>query len=390
MSADVDDGRSDGTSATDCVGVTGAAGFLGWHMRSRLHLEGISCVAADRTTFSDSVALDEFVSKCTSIVHTAGVNRAEPDEVAAGNPNIATALVEALARTNSSIPIIYANSTHAEGDTVYGRSKRRAAEILADHQEKVGAPFLNLVLPHLFGEFGRPHYNSAVTTFAHELATGGTPEINESGRLELAHAQDVAAHCLAALANPAALDPRAVERFDGTAISVGEVWELMRTQHDRYVDSFTVPDFANRFELQIFNTLRSQLYSTGFYPRSLVQHSDDRGAFVELARSDGLGQTSLSSSLPGISRGDHFHIDKIERFVVVGGQARITMRRVLTDEVVAVDVSGDAPVFIDMPPLVTHKIENTAGSNLTTMFWAADHFDPAAPDTWHDPVEPLA
>ena len=218
----------------------------------------------------------------------------------------------------------------------------------------------------------------------HALAAGNQPEINRDGRLELAHAQDVAEWCISALLAEPSGQRR--ERFEGQPIGVGDVWDLLSAQHTRYTQDFTVPAFATKFELQLFNSLRAALYQHDFYPQALVVHSDHRGGFAELSRSDGTGQTSLSTSAPGISRGDHFHVDKIERFVVVDGVARITMRRVLTDEVLAVDVTGDAPVFIDMPPLVTHKIENTGDSTLVTMFWAGDHFDPAVPDTYADPV----
>jgi len=296
---------------------------------------------------------------------------------------LASALVAAFERTGVAIPVVYTNSTHAEGDSVYGVSKQRAAELLGEYQASVNAPFLDLVLPHLFGEFGRPNYNSAVTTFAHELATGGKPDVNRDGQLELLHAQDVAQRCLDFFESPST----GTERMQGTPITVGEAWDLLSSQHERYANEFTVPKFDNRFELQMFNTLRSQLYNNGFYPRSLVLHSDNRGAFVELARADGLGQTSLSTSAPGISRGDHFHVDKIERFVVVGGTATISLRRVLTDETESYEVNGDEPVFIDMPPLVTHKIENASDGVVTTLFWAGDHFDPQSPDTWPDPVE---
>jgi len=318
------------------------------------------------------------------IVHAAGVNRATSDSaVADGNPTLAKLLTESMRRGSVRIPLVYSNSTHSDGDSVYGFSKREAAEILAAYQAEVGAPFLDLVLPHLFGEFGRPHYNSAVTTFAYELATGGSPTVNRDGRLELLHAQDVAIRCLAFARGPGTDR----ERMAGTAISVGDVWQVQQQQHHRYVHERTVPSFSSRFELRLFNTLRSQLYETGFYPRALAPHADQRGVFVELMRSDGTGQTSFSTSEPSVSRGDHFHFDKIERFIVVGGSATIQTRRVLSDDLRTYKVSGDAPVFIDMPPLVTHKIVNRGDELLTTMFWAGDHFDPAQPDTWIDPVE---
>lgn len=371
------------TTPGPIIGVTGAAGFLGWHLRCRIKLIGAQPLSADRSTFTDQEQLDDFVQRSDLIIHAAGVNRARPEEVEAGNPALATALVEALERTGAAAPLLYTNSTHAAGDSIYGRSKRAAADILSAHQRQADMPFVDAVLPHLFGEFGRPDYNSAVSTFAFDLANQRTPSVNRDGSLELAHAQDVAAHLLDLVTNAKGIE---TDRFQGSHITVGEVWDIMANQHRRYTDDGTVPAFENQLELRLFNTLRSHLYSAGHYPVALVAHRDQRGAFIELARADGLGQTSLSTSAPGVVRGDHFHLDKIERFIVVDGTARITMRRVLTDEVVVADVSGDDPCFIDMPPLVTHKIENIGTGQLTTMFWAGDHFDPAVPDTWPELV----
>jgi len=366
------------------VGVTGANGFLGWHVRARLHLADIEVVSATRDTFADPGLLDHFVQQSGAIIHVAGVNRANTDEeVADGNRELAQQLIDAMGRTGKTVPTLYTNSTQSERDNVYGRAKQAAADLLTAHCEEAGVPCLDLVLPHLFGEYGKPHYNSAVTTFAHELAVGGEPSVNRDGQLELLHAQDVAARVLDFIAAPTG--GRA--RMTGVTISVGEVWDLMQTQHRRYANEFTVPDCANRFELQIFNTLRSQLYLNGFYPRSLTLHADNRGAFAELCRADCLGQTSVSTSVPGITRGDHFHLDKIERFIVLDGTATIRIRRVLTNEVTTHEVSGENPVYIDMPPLATHNITNTGDTTLTTLFWAADHFDPNNPDTYVDPVQ---
>lgn len=369
------------------VGITGAAGFLGWHVAARLHALGIETVAATRETFDDHAQLRSFAANASCVLHLAGVNRASSDEeIYDGNLALAARLVSALAEEGRSTPVLYSNSTHSTTNTVYGTAKRESADTLAAYCASAGVPFLNLILPHLFGEFGRPNYNSAVTTFAHCLAVGEEPEVVRNGSLELLHAQDVAQRMTIFAQEPAGGD----EAMAGRRITVGEVWDRLQFFHRRYVLEKTIPSFADRFDLQLFNTLRSQLYRHGHYPVPLTVHADQRGGFAELCRADGLGQTSMSTSAPGISRGDHFHFDKIERFVVVDGEATISLRRVLTDEVVRFEVSGDSPVVIDMPPLVTHNIVNHSDRVITTMFWAGDHFDPQNPDTYVDTVEALA
>lgn len=366
------------------VGVTGADGFLGWHVRCRLLADRIETVTANRATFADDTLLDRFVAEADVIIHCAGVNRANDDaEIENGNPDLADRLTQAMTRTGSMTPIVYTNTTQSTADNLYGRSKQAAADHFAEFLRPTGVTFDDVVLPHLFGEFGRPNYNSAVITFAHHLAVGTEPAINGDGRLELLHAGD-AAVALVGLAL-AAQDTR--HRLDGTPMTVGEAWDVLSEAHRRYVDDGTIPPSARRIDLQLFNMLRSQLYLAGFYPQAITRHADARGAFSELVRADGPGQTSVSTTVPGISRGDHFHFDKVERFVVVSGEATISLRQLFTDDVRTFRVSGDEPVFVDMPPLVTHNIVNVGDTTLTTIFWAGDHFDPAVPDTFVEPVE---
>lgn len=369
------------------VGVTGGNGFLGWHLRVRLLAAGVESIVATRETFSNDASLDEFVAASDVVVHAAGVNRASSEEaITTGNISLAESLVAAARRTSSTSPVLYTNSTQSTSDNPYGLAKARASEILRDWCNEAQVAFANVVLPHLFGEFGRENYNSAVTTFAYCLARGDQPSVNRIGELELLHAQDVAKWILGWAQEPVSIDHRMV----GRAMTVGEVWDLLELQHKRYCGDLTVPAFDDAFEQQIFNTLRSQLYRAAYYPVPITLHGDNRGAFAEIGRSDGTGQTSFSTSFPDIQRGDHYHFDKIERFVVVAGEAEIKVRRVLTSELQVFTVSGSQPVAIDMPPMCTHNIRNIGANTMTTIFWAGDHFDPATPDTFTEPVEVMA
>ena len=369
------------------VGITGAAGFLGWHVRCRMHAVGLKTVCATRETFAQPELLADFCRSADVIIHIAGVNRADSDdEVAAGNRLLADRLVEALEAASSSAPVLYTNSTQSEQSNIYGKAKRAAGVALATYCEKAGVAFLDLVLPHLFGEFGRPNYNSVVSTFAHALATGVDPTVNRYGQLELLHAQAVANRVIEFVNSPTG----GTQRAQGAEIGVGDVWDRLRFFHARYVGESTVPSLDEVIDLQLFNVLRSHLYAAGYYPCPITLHSDDRGGFAEICRADGTGQTSLSTTMPGVSRGDHYHFDKIERFVVVQGTASIKLRRLLTNETQTYAVTGDSPVMIDMPPLVTHNITNTGEDSLVTVFWAGDHFDPNVPDTFAEPVEVAA
>ena len=364
------------------VGITGAAGFFGWHLRSRLHTLGWEYRLADRATFADSAALDSFVSECDVVVHLAGVNRAGSDEeISSGNTGLAHALVDARAHTGASFDVVYSNTIKADEPGIYGEAKSQAAGILGSDAASAGNRFVDIKFPHLFGEFGVPFYNSGVTTFAHQLANGEPSQVND-GQLELLHVQDASQLIMDAITNETSKPIRP----EGKHISVPDTYAIMKRMADDYVEHGTVPLIAeDTFELRLFNTLRSQMWPSA-YPMQLTKHADHRGAFFEVVRAWGQGQTSISTTVPGVIRGEHYHLDKVERFAVISGEAMIRVRRLFTDEVIEFPVSGDEPVFIDMPPLCTHDITNTGQTELVTLFWSHDHFDPANGDTYPLPV----
>ena len=360
------------------VGITGAAGFVGWHLRARLRTFGWDYLEADRSTFTDEAALDAFVSGSDVIVHLAGVNRAGSDEeIVNGNLGLARAISDSRARTGSTNDLIYSNSIKADEPGIYGEAKAQAAAILQESASATSSRFVDIKFPHLFGEFGVPFYNSGVTTFAHQLANGEESKVNE-GQLELLHVQDASQLIMDAITKQ--MDEPI--RPEGRKISVPDCYAIMKRMADDYVEHGTVPHIAEDvFELRLFNTLRSQMWPSA-YPMQLTKHADQRGAFFEVVRAWGQGQTSISTTVPGVIRGEHYHLDKVERFAVISGEAMIRVRRLFTDEVVEFPVTGDEPVVIDMPPLCTHDITNTGDTELVTLFWSHDHFDPANGDTY--------
>ena len=359
------------------VGITGANGFLGWHTKCYLFARGIEFVTATRDTFASPQALEAFAEQSDVVLHIAGVNRADTDqEVVEGNLKLADALIDACSQAATPPGVVYANSTKARGGGSYGEAKAEAAARLAMYASNAGTFFADIRFPHLFGEFGVPNYNSAITTFAYQLAHGENSQVDD-GQLELLHAQGaVSLMCEAAQhARTQTLDP------PGAAIAVPEVYSRMK-RLARYADGGTIPDMnGSQLDLELFNTIRSQMWPDA-YPMPLTRHEDDRGAFFEVVRAWGQGQTSISTTVPGVIRGEHFHFEKVERFAVISGQATIRVRRLFTDQVHRFDVNGTEPVFVDMPPLCTHDITNTGNQELVTLFWSHDHFDPTADDTY--------
>ena len=359
------------------IGITGGAGFFGWHLRCRLQTFGLDYRIADRATFGDPDALDDFVSECDVVVHLAGVNRANSEEeISSGNIGLAQVLADAQERTGASFGIVYANTIKVDEPGVYGEAKAKAAELLSSTAAAGSSFFVDILFPHLFGEFGVPFYNSGVTTFAHQLANGEPSQVNE-GQLELLHAQDASQLIMDVIDKGESIQLRP----PGRKISVPDTYELMTRLAD-YAKTGTIPHILeDEFELRLFNTIRSQMWPDA-YPFEITRHADHRGAFFEVVRAWGQGQTSISTTVPGVIRGEHYHLDKVERFAVISGEAKIRVRRLFTDDVIEFDVRGDEPCFIDMPPLCTHDITNTGDSELVTLFWSHDHFDPQNGDTY--------
>lgn len=370
------------------IAITGAAGLLGWHTAARLHARNCAArfrkepephevVAIDRATFSDAGRLAQAVADADAVIHFAGVNRGTPEEVEAGNPALASALVEACRTAGAAPHLIYANSTHAANDTFYGRSKRIAGEILGAFAPR----YTDLVLPHIFGEGAKPNYNNVTATFIDRVIAGEPPEVNPEGRVELLHAGEAAEIAIAA----AVEGTTGQIRPQGRAMSVAELLDRISAFHASYSDNL-FPDLSDGFDLALFNSYRAALYPDQF-PRPLKLHTDPRGTLFEASRaSGGGGQTFLSWTHPGITRGNHFHVGKVERFLVVEGEAIIRIRRVLGDTVWEYRVSGREPAAVEMPTLHTHSIENVGDTPLLTLFWTHEVFDPALPDTYADPV----
>ncbi len=316
-----------------------------------------------------------------SVIHLAGANRGPEDAVYASNLSLADRLVGALETVGGSPHLVYANTIHAEGDTAYGRSKRKAAAVLLAWGERAGASVADLRFPNLYGEAGRPQYNSAVATFCADLAAGRRSEINTQGRTELLHAQDASELVLQALREKF----EGSRRVAGVAISVPEVYERLQRLLSGYHGA-GLPELLDRLDLRLFNQLRTAMFPQ-HYPFSLEDHQDARGRFVELARGSGQTQTSYGTTAPGHTRGEHFHLEKIERFVVLSGAGVIKLRKLFSDQVFTFAVSGEEPVAIDMPPLYAHSLTNVGADDLLTMFWSNDHFSANAPDTYPERVE---
>jgi UDP-2-acetamido-2,6-beta-L-arabino-hexul-4-ose reductase len=236
-------------------------------------------------------------------------------------------------------------------------------------------------LPNLFGEHGRPHYNSVVATFCWELANGATPAVDADRELPLLHVQDAADQLLELAAAPGS----GVVQPAGRLMSVSALLSLLTHFHDTYANG-DIPDLSDPLHRALFNTYRSFTFPARF-PIRLHSRADERGALVECVRAHGgAGQVFSSTTRPGYTRGEHFHLRKVERFVVLAGTAEITLRRLFDDQVVTFTVSGAEPAIVDMPTMWAHAITNTGPADLSTLFWADELFDADRSDTYPEKV----
>ena len=369
------------------IAITGARGLLGWHAAGHLHAENCAAkfrgepavhqiIMVDRQMFADPAKLATTLDGVELILHFAGVNRGDDAMVEAANPAIARQLVDACRNAGVTPHIVYANSTHSERDTPYGRSKRIAGEILGEYTNG----FTDVMLPHIFGECAKPFYNNVTATLIHHLWNSMDPTIDPEGSVELLHAGE--AGRLMIDAGMGGIPGRIVPK--GRVLKVAALWERLQGFHQLYTTG-VFPDLSDTFDLNLFNSYRAGGYPN-HYPMALKVNSDHRGRLFESAKGGNASHTFLSTTHPGKQRGDHFHLNLVERFVVVSGEAIIRIRKVLTDEVHEFRVSGEHPVAVDQVPLHTHNIENVGDTELTTFFWSHRMFDPAAPDTYADPV----
>lgn len=362
------------------IALTGANGFLGWHTRAALRESGLDAApvaVGNRFNLEDATAS---VAGASRVIHLAGVNRGDDDEVMTGNLQFAEQLAESILQApRPPSLIVFANSVQASNRTVYGEAKAASAGVLEMAARRVGAEFQDYRLPNLFGEHGRPFYNAVTATFCHLLAQGEQPAVAEDREMTMLHAQD-AADLLTGV----------IDSTQAAQLTVQETVAGLLDRLTRMASTYRrgeIPDVTTAFKRNLFNTYRSYTFHQQT-PIVLTRHADARGAFFEVLRSHGgSGQSSFSTTVPGVTRGDHFHRRKIERFTVLAGSATIRLRQMFADEVHVFHVTGDEPVAVDMPTMWSHNISNTGDGPLFTSFWTNDIFNPERPDTIAEEVE---
>lgn len=365
------------------VAISGATGFVGTHLRLALRRDGAPPpLAVARAALDDTALLAHALTACNTFVHLAARNRGDDETVHATNLGLVDRLVTALDRSGRSPHVVFASSTQGHLNSAYGRSKREGAVCLTAWATRAGAPLTVLDIPNVYGPGCRPFHNSFVATFCHQLARGIEPEVLVDRELDLLSVDDLAV-TLSALVR-GALSPGTSPVWPVDRATVSGVLALLRGFRDAR-DEARVPALRSRMERNLHRTFLSHLELADLGAEPPLR-ADARGALFEVVRHETGGQIFCSTTKPGVTRGDHFHLRKGEKFCVVAGRAVIRLRPVGGDQITEHLVSGERPQVIDIPVLHVHHIENVGSEDLLTLFWADEIFDQGDPDTFPEAV----
>jgi len=365
------------------IGITGQNGFVGSHLYNTLGLkpEEFERIEFKKEFFNNPEKLDHFVEQCDVIVHLAAMNRhPDPEVIFENNINLVKELIASLERTGSKAHVLFSSSSQEEKDNLYGKSKKEGRELFSEWAKKSGGTFTGMVIPNVFGPFGKPNYNSFIATFCHKLTHGETPGIDIDGEVRLIYVGELVQEIIDNI-----YKGQTDELYEVSHTSVNKVSEVLKKLNhykQLYFENGEIPELKTKFDLNLFNTFRCYFDVKNHYPVKFTQHVDPRGAFVEVIRLGIGGQCSFSTTVPGITRGNHFHTRKIERFAVIKGQALIQLRKIDTEEVLDFYLDGNEPAYVDMPIWYTHNIKNIGNEELYTIFWINEPFNPEDADTY--------
>lgn len=365
--------------------VTGAEGFIGKNLIAELLNRGYKDIyKVDLDTNPSD--FESFCADCEFVFHLAGVNRPKDvSEFMDGNFGFTLKLLDNLKNAGNKAPVLITSSTQAELENDYGKSKKAGEDLLFDYSEKTGAPVFVYRLTNVFGKWSRPNYNSAVATFCNNIAAGLPITVNDPlVVMKLIYIDDVVDEFISAMNGKA----NKIGRFGCVptehVIELGKIAELIYSFKESR-ENCSVPDLSNEFEKKLYSTYLSFL-PTDSFAYSLDKKADQRGSFTEFIRTDERGQVSVNIAKPGITKGNHWHHTKNEKFLVVSGEAVISFRKVFSDEVIEYHVTGDEMKVVDIPCGYTHNIKNVGDTDLVTVMWANEAFNPDKPDTYFESV----
>lgn len=361
--------------------VTGSNGFLGKNLIAELRNNGYTNIFeySRESSLSD---LDRFTKECSFVFHLAGVNRPRDEkEFQEGNVEFTSVLLKLLQKHKNNSPILISSSIQAENENSYGKSKKLGEELIFAHSNQTGAKSFVYRLPNLFGKWSRPNYNSVVATFCYNISRNIDIQVNDKNtELSLCYIDDVVAEFLRALeGNQTKMGDYCIVPVV-YKVSLGELASKLEAFKNNR-DSLVMPSLEFNFDKALYSTYLSYLEEDNFSYK-LKKNVDNRGWLAEFIKSESMGQIFISKTKPGITRGNHWHHSKVEKFLVIQGEAAIKFRNINTSEILEYKVNGEIPEVVDIPVGYTHSITNIGDEDIITLFWANEIFNPEKPDTY--------
>lgn len=362
--------------------VTGSKGFVGKNLITELKNRGYEDIF-EFDIDTDKSLLDNYTKECDFVFHLAGVNRPKDEkEFMEGNFGFTSELLDLLKKHNNKAPILITSSIQAEKDNPYGKSKKAGEDLLFEYSHKTGATVFVYRLPNLFGKWSRPNYNSVVSTFCYNIARGLDIKINNpETELSLCYIDDVVKEFIKAMEGSPAAEGRFCIVPVVHRVKLGKLAELIQSFKDSRTN-LNIPDMNDSFTKKLYSTYLSYLPEDDFSYK-LKMNIDNRGSFAEFIRTPERGQVSVNISKPGITKGNHWHHTKNEKFLVVSGQGLIRFRRIDSNDIIEYKVSGEKLEVVDIPPGYTHSIVNIGDTDMVTIMWANECFNPENPDTYY-------
>ncbi|WP_142827208.1 polysaccharide biosynthesis C-terminal domain-containing protein [Planococcus soli] len=362
--------------------ITGAGGFIGKNLVAELKNQGISEVF-EYTSKTDSLDFDKYCKEADFIFHLAGVNRPKSQsEYMEGNYGFTNDLINKLKKYNNLCPIVFSSSIQSSLDNAYGLSKKNAEKLLLKYSEDTGAKVIIYRFPNVFGKWCKPNYNSVVATFCNNIINDLPITINDEEKImKLVYIDDVISELISSLNGKGNLVEDFYEVPEFYTVSLGEVAQLIYS-FNRNQKELSIPDFSNEFTKKLYSTYLSYLPKEKLkYP--LKMNIDERGSFTEFLKTPDRGQISINISKPQITKGNHWHHSKNEKFLVVSGVGIIRIRKLNSDEIYEYHVNGLKMEVIDIPVGCVHNIENIGVEDMVTVMWANECFDKNNPDTYY-------
>lgn len=362
--------------------VTGSNGFVGKNLIAELNNRGYKDIYKfDIDT--DKSLLDEYTKDCEFVFHLAGVNRPKNEkEFMEGNFGFTLELLELLKNNNNNkAPILITSSIQAVRDNPYGNSKREGEELLFNYSKETGAKALVYRLPNLFGKWSRPNYNTVVATYCYNIARNIDIQVNNpDAELTLCYIDDVLDEFIRALQGNETINGEYNYVPVTHKIKLGDLADRIKSFKENRKD-LSLPNMGDALTKKLYSTYLSFLPEKDF-SYDLRMNCDNRGSFTEFIRTPERGQISVNISKPGITKGNHWHHTKNEKFLVVSGQGLIRFRKIDSNEIIEYRVSGEKLQVVDIPTGYTHSIVNTGDTDLVTIMWANEAFNAEKPDTY--------